>query len=83
MAARQYTTYCIKDPDTGEIVYVGQTVDFPKRCQEHLTLRSRPKIRTQNIKTWLHDTLSSEKTPIIEALEECRGKTLSLASETA
>ena len=83
MARRIYTTYCIKDPDTGDIVYVGQTRDFENRRAAHLTLRVRPNIGSVNIKTWLFDMLSAGKIPVIETLEECGSKRASLASETA
>lgn len=78
-----YTTYCIKDPDTGQVVYVGQTQDFEKRRASHLTLRTRPNIGSVNIRTWLFDMLSAGKMPVIEVLEECADHRTSLASETA
>ena len=84
MADATYTTYCIKDPDSGIVVYVGQTHDFAGRRKAHLKLRgSRPNIGSTNIKTWLFDMLSAGRTPVIEVLEECADHRTSLASETA
>ena len=83
MAKQRYTTYCIKNPETGEIVYIGQTKDFERRKARHLTANAeRPKIKTVNIKTWLFDTLATGRMPVIEALEECTTLAASLASET-
>lgn len=39
-ATRTATIYEIIDPRTGQIVYVGQTVNLPRRIKEHLKLRS-------------------------------------------
>lgn len=84
MADAIYTTYCIKDPDTGIVVYVGQTNDFAARRRAHLRLRrKRPNFGVPNIKTWLFDMLSAGKVPVIEVLEECADHRTSLASETA
>lgn len=80
--SRKYYTYAIRDPDTNYVVYVGQTSSINNRRRSHLTLRPRPKIRSINIETWLHDKLSIGKEPVIEILETCDGKRLSLESET-
>ena len=77
-----FTTYFIADPDTGYVVYVGQTANFLKRKKSHLRLRKRPNIKTANIKTWLHDLISDGKIPVIEALETVETEEESLESET-
>ena len=83
MAREVFTTYCIRDPDTAEVVYVGQTKDFEARRRTHLRLRKqRPNIGTVNIKTWLFDKLSAGKTPVIYVLEHCFSAEASLVSET-
>ena len=79
---KNFLTYYIADPDTGYVVYVGQTTNFVKRKKTHLRLQKRPNIKTTNIKTWLHDFISEGKTPIIEVLETVNTEQESLASET-
>lgn len=80
----QYTTYCIRDPLTGLVVYVGQTRDFEKRKRSHLRIRQneRPRIKTQNIKTYMWDTLSKNLVPSFEILETVQTIEESLKSET-
>lgn len=76
-----YTTYCIKDPETQAIVYVGQTRDLEARKAEHLKPRAKPNISSINIKVWIHGKLELGQMPIFEPLEQCRGLRESLGSE--
>lgn len=81
--ARAWTTYAVRDPDTREVVYVGQTSDFERRQRAHQRVGlKRPGFGAQNIKTWMWDTISAGKTPLFEALELCDTELSSLASET-
>ncbi|WP_170366604.1 GIY-YIG nuclease family protein [Ruegeria arenilitoris] len=36
---RPHTIYSINDPETGDPLYIGQTVNFQRRKKEHLKLR--------------------------------------------
>ena len=36
---RPHTIYSIDNPETGDPLYIGQTVNLPRRIKEHLNLR--------------------------------------------
>lgn len=78
-----FVTYAIADPRSGRYVYVGQTKNFESRRRNHLRLRDqRPRIGTENIRTWLFDRLSAGEVPKIVELETCSTLERSLASES-
>jgi hypothetical protein len=80
---RQYITYGIRDPRSGLFVYVGQTGRYEKRQRDHLKRRdARPRIKTENIKTWMFDALSAGVIPQFILLETAKTEADSLLSET-
>lgn len=56
--------YCLKDPTTGDVRYIGQTNSLKNRLRAHFTTSAREKTRLGN---WLRSL--SEK-PIIAVLHE-------------
>ncbi len=82
MITKPYVTYAISDPRTNSVVYVGQAADVDKRKRQHLRLRPRrPNLKSQNIKTWLFDTISKGIIPEFTILDEAASEELSLISE--
>lgn len=79
-----YTTYGIVDPTTRLFVYVGQSVDFPRRKAEHLK-KSRTR-RTRHpkgsIKAWLADAEACGVVPDFVVLEVVETEEQSLLSES-
>jgi predicted GIY-YIG superfamily endonuclease len=58
--------YALLDPDTGEIHYVGKTVDLERRYKDHLRARDKtPKDR------WIKKLAQSKKQPDLKVLEKC------------
>lgn len=61
--------YTLKHPDTGEIRYVGKTVQLLKyRLATHIS-RSK-KYRYAYVNCWIYSLLQKNKRPIIELIEE-------------
>lgn len=56
--------YSISDPDTSEIRYIGQTIDFQNRCKEHLT---ETDIKEKH--DWICELLSRNKLPIFTIVD--------------
>lgn len=61
--------YCLKDPDTGVVFYVGQTMHaIDQRLKSHV----RESHRNDTAKCqWIQDLLDAGKTPTIELIEQC------------
>lgn len=79
-----YTVYAIIDPVRNEFVYIGETNNFNRRKKEHLgwAYKQRPKIKVQNIKTWLWDQLHKGIVPEFKILKVVSSREESLKEET-
>lgn len=79
-----YWTYGIFDPRDGLCVYVGQTNDFFRRREEHLTkwreLKRAPK--KGSVQEWLKQTDAAKIKPIFMVLEVVEMEGESLTSES-
>lgn len=60
--------YALKEPDTGEIRYVGKTDNLQRRLSRHLT-ESRLRA-THHRACWIRSLLSKGKAPIMEKIDE-------------
>lgn len=61
--------YCLKDPATDEVCYVGQTVGpIEKRLRAHV-LSSRQETSKKSL--WIQALTSKGMTPCIETIEQC------------
>jgi hypothetical protein len=61
--------YCLKDPDTGEVFYVGQTnMPFQYRLNGHIKDAERSNSKKS---VWIDGLIAQNKLPIIDAVEQC------------
>jgi hypothetical protein len=61
--------YCLKDPNTLEIRYIGKTIqELKKRLSGHL-MNSKHKQNTSHTSCWIKNLLNDNKIPIIELIE--------------
>lgn len=78
-----YVTYGIVDPQSKLFVYVGQTNNFERRCEQHLSahrLRKRP--AKSSIQHWLRRTIKAGRAPQFVILDDyTQTEEESLASE--
>jgi group I intron endonuclease len=64
--------YCLKDPRTNEIRYVGQTINEPrKRLSQHIHQEKRTKGKLTHVNSWIRNLKQFNLSPIMEILEEC------------
>jgi group I intron endonuclease len=64
--------YCLKDPRTSEIRYVGQTINDPKkRMAQHIHQEKRTKGKLTHVNSWIRSLKQNNLRPIMEILEEC------------
>ena len=64
--------YCLKDPRTDEIRYVGQTINDPKkRMAQHIHQEKRTTGKLTHVNSWIRNLKQSNLCPIMEILEEC------------
>jgi group I intron endonuclease len=56
--------YCVKDPRTNEVRYIGIAKDFKKRQREHLRA-----LHTIRVCRWIQSLQKKALTPIFEAIE--------------
>lgn len=62
--------YCLKDPDSGMVYYVGQTIrTLSIRLSQHISVASKGENTSKSI--WIRDAIQAGKTPVIELIEEC------------
>ena len=61
--------YCLKDPITDELRYIGKSLNPKRRFTQHLWEASRG-IKTHK-NNWIRKIISSGNVPVIEILEEC------------
>src|ERR1700722_13675863 len=79
---KKFITYGIRDPRTGQFVYIGQANDYVTRQKSHLRKRkSRPRVSIVNIKVWMYDALTAGIVPEFVILEEVGTLEDSLFSE--
>lgn len=74
MEERQYKIYCLKNPTTNEIKYVGVTVnDISKRLSQHIsdTVKNPQLYKAK----WISSILKQGIRPIIEVIEICNKDT--------
>lgn len=62
--------YCLIDPRTKEIRYVGKTVNLPRRLRVHL----RDPARNHRV-NWIRSLVAEGMKPVAEVLEKCSGVT--------
>lgn len=65
---RKIYIYCLKDPETKEIRYVGKTTNINTRLKAHIT---RSKHNKYHSARWVQSILKRDLKPIIELIEEC------------
>ena len=58
--------YCLKDPNTLAIRYIGQTLNIKSRLSLHIHGS-----KTQSKKEWIESLKIENKKPIIEVMEQC------------
>lgn len=58
--------YCLKDPDTNEIRYIGKTNNLKQRFHNH-----KNKITGTHCSNWILKLKANGKVPIMELVEEC------------
>lgn len=58
--------YCLKEPDTNLIRYIGKTNDLENRYKNHINSKEQT-----NLGLWIQSLISQNKKPIIESLEIC------------
>jgi hypothetical protein len=68
--------YCLRDPDTGHVRYIGSTGDIVARRERHLALRGAP--AGTPLATWFEELRASGKAPVFKVLTTvdgafCRG----------
>ena len=64
--------YCLKDPRTLEIRYIGQTINDPKkRLSQHIHQEKRTKGKLTHVHSWVRNLKKENLRPIMEILEEC------------
>lgn len=63
--------YALKEPDTGEIRYVGKTSNPDKRFHEHIDNNPREKTRKYY---WIQSLKSRGLEPVLEILDEVSGE---------
>lgn len=61
MASQLKVLYSISHPDTGKIVYIGQTNDLKRRTQEHYR-------GGQEIDKWMKALKEENKEPVIQVI---------------
>lgn len=59
--------YCLKDPSTGDVRYIGKAKSPKKRLQAHLTKSSK---RQSHLGCWLRGLTSRQETPVLVVLHE-------------
>lgn len=59
--------YCLKDPNTGDVRYIGRTNNLKKRLKDHLRLSSKKK---NHLGCWLKGLASRQETPILVVLHK-------------
>lgn len=59
--------YALKEPDTGEIRYVGKTVNLRKRFRKHL---NQSRFENHHRANWIKSLLIRGLEPILETLDE-------------
>ena len=63
--------YCIKDPISFKVIYIGRTYDFEYRKKTHLNSVDK---NGTNIKKFLFELKVKKIIPIFEVLEVCNNK---------
>jgi len=76
-----YTTYAIVDPKTRLLVYIGQTNDFERRCNEHRRTHRKSKLPRNSVKAWLKRLHQAGHAPKFLVLEVVETEAESLESE--
>lgn len=78
-----YVTYGIIDPKSLQFVYVGQTKNFERRREQHLSAhRLRERLKKDDIRYWLRRTLKAKLDPIFIILDDyTETEEASIASE--
>lgn len=77
-----FVVYGIRDPETENFVYIGQTGRFRKRVRDHLRNGQRPR-SSPPVKKWLYEAMRSGLLPTFEVLQHCVDEQASLDEETA
>ena len=60
--------YCLKDPITNEIRYIGKTVNLKERLANHIY---KSKSSKTHCASWIKSLISKGFKPIIQEIEEC------------
>ena len=60
--------YCLKDPDTYEIKYIGKTISLDRRFKEHLQIHRN---RRSKKNSWIISLINKGLQPIMEVVEIC------------
>lgn len=60
--------YCLKDPITNDIRYIGQTINIKSRYRNHL---NGNKFRNTHTTNWIQSLLNNNLKPIIEIIDTC------------
>lgn len=65
--------YCLKDPETLEIRYVGQTSDLNRRFRTHINKSLSEKSSEYNThkSRWIRQILENNYLPLLDVLDEC------------
>lgn len=59
--------YCLKDPATGDVRYIGQTNNLKKRLNMHRTVSSK---KQSHLGCWLRSLISRGVAPVLSVLHE-------------
>lgn len=62
--------YTLSDPTTGEIRYVGKTINIKRRFYQHTNKKIQQNSKT-HVSNWLLSLLDKSNKPIIEIIETC------------
>jgi len=65
---RKIYIYCLKDPETNDIRYIGKTTNINTRLKAHITRSRHNKYHSAR---WVQSVLKKGLKPIIELVEEC------------
>lgn len=70
--------YTLKDPETNEIRYVGQTINVKQRFINHL---KGNKYRNTHSTNWIQSLLNKDLNPIIEIIDTCKIEDLDVVEQ--
>lgn len=63
--------YTLEHPETGEVRYVGKTINIKRRYYQHTNKKICKKLLNKHLGNWLLSILNKNLKPILNIIEEC------------